>query len=287
MEMRRMIYIADETIERWIKEDVPYIDLTTELLGIGAQKGKISFAARSRTIVCGSEEVSRIFAKFGIETTFCAPSGTPIDAGEKIAEGAGRADALHAAWKVSLNVLEYACGIAERTRKIVENARSQNKNIEVVSTRKGFPGTKEISIKAVVAGGGLPHRLGLSETVLIFDQHRRFLSEDLSGMIGRLKTRSCEKKIIAETENIDEAVALTKAGIDGIQFDKVSEEILRDHVARLRALNPTLLIIAAGGINSENAALYSATGVDAIATSSMYFGKPADIRAYLEPIYNL
>ena len=278
-----MIYIADETIERWIKEDLPFIDLTTELLGIGSQKGKISFTARGRTVVCGSEEVTRIFAKLGVETTFCAPSGTALESGEKIIEGMGRADALHAAWKVCLNVLEYACGIAERTRAIIENARSQNKNIEVVSTRKGFPGTKEIAIKAVVAGGGLPHRLGLSETVLIFDQHRRFLNEDLSEMIGHIKTRSCEKKIIAETENIDEAVALVKAGIDGIQFDKVPEKILRDHVARLRTLNPALVIIAAGGINAENAAAYAATGVDAIATSSMYFGKPADIRAYLEP----
>jgi molybdenum transport protein len=278
-----MIYIADETIERWIKEDVPYIDLTTELLGIGDQKGKISFYTRERTTVCGSEEVSRIFAKLGVETTFCAPSGTRLQTGEIIAEGAGRADALHAAWKVSLNVLEYACGIAERTREIVENARTQNENIEVVSTRKGFPGTKEISIKAVMAGGGLPHRLGLSETVLIFDQHRRFLGEDLSRMIAELKTRSCEKKIIAETDNIDDAVALTKAGIDGVQFDKVPEKILHDHVARLRALNPALVIIAAGGINHVNAAAYAAAGVNAIATSAMYFGKPADIRACFEP----
>lgn len=278
-----MIYIADETIERWIKEDVPYIDLTTELLGIGALKGKISFTSRGRTVACGSEEVSRIFAKLGIETTFCALSGTPIETGGRIVEGIGNADALHAAWKVSLNVLEYACGIAERTSEIVKNARSQNENIEVVSTRKGFPGTKEIATKAVVAGGGLPHRLGLSETVLIFDQHRRFLNKDLSGMIAGLKARSCEKKIIAETDDIDEAAALVKAGIDGVQFDKVSEKILKDHVARLRALNPSLVIIAAGGINSVNAAEYAAAGVDAIATSAMYFGKPADIRAYLEP----
>jgi molybdenum transport protein len=115
-------------------------------------------------------------------------------------EARGPAGALHMGWKVALNLLEAASGIATRTHILVRDARSLNPDIEVVATRKIFSGTKAVATNAVCAGGGLPHRLGLSESVLVFVQHVAFLGgeEELWARLPQIKARAKEKKIGVE-----------------------------------------------------------------------------------------
>lgn len=279
-----MYYTADETIERFIKEDIPYIDLTTVILGIGKQKGKLQFTSREAAIVCGSEEVNKIMDKSGAVTSSFLPSGTWVKPGEIILEAEGEAQCLHMAWKVALNMLEYGSGIATRTGKLINLAKSINPRIELVTTRKIFPGTKELAIKAVIAGGALPHRLGLSETVLIFKQHMNFLG-GISGLLNKMeeiKARACEKKVIVEIDCEEDAVKLCNAGADGLQFDKVPAPELGKIVERIRKINPQITLIGTGGINEENIAEYAKTGVDAISTTWVYFGRPADIGVTIE-----
>ena len=103
------------------------------------------------------------------------PMSDRIAAGTVFLEGRGPAAGIHLAWKVSQTLVEYASGIATRTRRIVEAARAEAPDIAVACTRKNFPGTKEISVKAVLAGGAQMHRLGLSETLLVFPEHATFL----------------------------------------------------------------------------------------------------------------
>jgi molybdenum transport protein len=149
----------------------------------------------------------------------------------------------------------------------------------IVTTRKMFPGAKSLSIKAVVAGGGYPHRLGLSETILVFPQHVEFCSglDGLIEMVPDLKRRACEKKLIVEVESAGDAIRLCRAGVDGIQFDKGDPGKIGECVRTLRSINPGIVVLAAGGINEDNIEDYAAAGVDAVVTSSIYFGKPADI----------
>jgi len=196
----------------------------------------------------------------------------------------GPASALHIAWKVSLNILEYCSGIATRTRKLVDIAKSINPDISIVTTRKAFPGTKEIAMKSVLNGGGFPHRLGLSETILIFRQHVNFLGGfgSLPSVIPQIRINAAEKKIIVEVENKEEAILLAVSGVDGLQFDKVPAEELKKVITKLREINPKITLIAAGGINESNVAQYADTGVNAIATSAVYFGKPSDIGVKIE-----
>ncbi|KAF1084741.1 Nicotinate-nucleotide pyrophosphorylase (carboxylating) [Sporotomaculum syntrophicum] len=190
------------------------------------------------------------------------------------------------AWKVAMNILEYSSGIATRTNKILTKARQANPHVEILTTRKIFPGTKELAIKAVLAGGGLPHRLGLSETVLIFKQHLNFIGgiEGLIPRLSELKTKLNEKKIIVEVETIEEALLLCQAGLDGLQFDKVALPALNKAVELIRAKNNRIVLLAAGGINEQNAVLYAGTGVDGLVTTSVYFGKPVDIGTIIEQV---
>ncbi|CFX45022.1 Aldolase-type TIM barrel [Syntrophomonas zehnderi OL-4] len=280
------MYISDESLERFIHEDVPYLDLTTVLLDIGQTLGKISFATREKGVICGCEEADRIFSKLGAQTDLLIPSGTMVEPGQPFLEATGKASSLHYAWKVCLNILEYCSGIASRTRTLLDKARNVNPDINILSTRKMFPGTRELAIKSVIAGGGFPHRLGLSETVLIFPQHINFLGgmQELSFKIPGLKKQACEKKIIVEVQNLDDALLMAAAGVDGLQFDKLSADNLKIIIEEIKTAYPKLLLIAAGGIKETNVVEYAATGVDGIVTTSMYFGRPLDISATMQPI---
>ncbi|EHJ01199.1 modD protein [Clostridium sp. DL-VIII] len=273
------MYISDELIDRFIKEDVPYIDLTTLILGLNNQIGKIQFFTRDNAVLCGCEEVAKIFSKLGIKLIKTRPSGTLIKKDEIFLEGEGNVENLHTAWKVSQNLLDYSSGIATATKKLVDKASSINPNLHVMTTRKVIPGTKELAIKAVIAGGGFPHRLGLSETILIFKQHLNFLGgiEELIKDLESIKSKACEKKIIAEVENIDDAIKLCKNGIDGIQFDKIPHDVLKSYVDILKNINPSIIILASGGINESNIEDYAKTGASAIVTTSVYHAKPIDI----------
>ncbi|MBV5339079.1 MAG: ModD protein [Deltaproteobacteria bacterium] len=278
--------LPDSDIERFIEEDVPYGDLTTHLLGIGGKPGRISFTTREETILCGTEEAVRVLQKCGATVTSCVPSGSRLSPGTEFLVAEGSAEALHAGWKVALNVLEYASGIASRTGRIVEKCRAVNPALSVVTTRKSFPGTKRIAIKAICAGGALPHRLGLSETLLVFKQHTAFFGslEAFIGTVAELKLKARETKINVEADTCEEALLVACSGADIVQLDKIAPSELAATVAAIRNVNPDILISAAGGINEANAADYAATGIDIIVLSSVYFGKPSDIGAAIIPV---
>ena len=276
----------DSDIERLIEEDLPYGDLTTHLLGIGESSGRIIFPTREDTTLCCTEEAARVLQKCRTTVTSCLPSGTKLAPGMQFLVAQGTARSLHAGWKVALNLLEYASGIASRTRRIVEKARAVNPALSVVTTRKSFPGTKKISIKAITAGGALPHRLGLSETVLVFRQHTAFLGglEAFLGTVSGLRSRARETKIIVEADDSAEALLVALSAADIVQLDKMAPAELAGAVSAIRRANPNILISAAGGINESNAAEYAATGIDIIVLSSVYFGKPADIGVIIQPV---
>jgi molybdenum transport protein len=281
-----MVFIPEEVIDRFIREDVPYIDLTTQLLDIPGKPGKMQFICRENAVVCGTEEVKRICRRFDIETKSYLPSGTEVEARTTVFEAEGPAEGLHRAWKVSMNVLEYCSGIASRTKRMLDKARLGNPKIEILTTRKIFPGTKELAIKAVMAGGGYPHRLGISETFLAFEQHLNFVG-GMDGLISRLddlRRKCCEKKIIVEAETEEEALKLSRAGVDGIQFDKMDPEKLKRIAGIIREENSRITLLAAGGVNESNADVYAATGMDGLVTSSVYFGKPADFGTRIVPV---
>lgn len=275
--------IADSDIERFIEEDVPYGDLTSTLLGIGEEHGQIAFTTRERTVICCTEEAGRVFEKCGAIITSTLPSGTVAAPGTAILKAEGSAAALHTGWKVAMNLLEYASGIATRTNTIVQHARAANPAINVVTTRKSFPGTRKISMKAIMAGGAFPHRLGLSESILVFSQHTTFLGglDRFLETLPDLKKRAPEQKILVEADSSDEALRIARAGADVVQLDKMAVAELAALVVDIRNRFPATSISAAGGINAENASAYAATGIDILVLSSVYFGKPADISAVI------
>jgi len=273
------MYLSIEEIDRYIKEDVPYIDLTSWSLGIGEQACEITYFTRDKAVVCGTEEVNQIFERLNIKSKPFLSSGASVNPGDELISGIGQGCDVNMAWKVGQNILEHSSGIATKTQYIVRIVKENNPEVAVFTTRKIFPGTKPLAVKAIMAGGATPHRLGLSETILIFKQHIDLIGgfDALFNKIQMLKIECSGKNIIVESNEYDEAKQLCKAGVDGIQFDKVSADILKETVKQLKKEFPKILIFATGGITESNAADYAKTNVDGIVTTNLYYAKPVDI----------
>ena len=272
------VFIPDAEIDRLIAEDVPYLDLTTYVLGIGGERGSMEYFTREACVLCGTEEAARVAAKLGCTVAWSRPSGTPLQAGEAFLRLEGAAEQLHAAWKVCLNLFDHLSAVATKTRAMVDAAHGANPACEVLTTRKSMPGVKSLLTKAVLTGGAFPHRLGLSETVLVFAQHLEFLGgfEGFLARLPELRTRVVEKKLLVEA-TAEQALQLARAGVDGVQLDKVAPADIPALLAELKAVDPHLTVIAAGGINPGNVAEYAATGVDALVTTAPFTAKPVDM----------
>ena len=234
--------------------------------------------------MCATEEAARVLQHLGAEVESLVPSGEHVAAGTILLVAVGPAGALHKAWKVCLNLLDHCSAVATKTHNLVSAAKSANPACEVLTTRKSMPGVKDLLTKAATAGGAFPHRLGLSETVLVFDNHTRLMGgfDAFLEALPSLRSKCIEKKLFVEAD-ADQARALARAGVDGIQFDKIPADELAALVAELRAINPHCTLIAAGGINAKNAAAYAATGVDGLATTAPFSAAPLDMSARILP----
>lgn len=280
-----MVVFPEVRIDYFISEDVPYLDLTSEVLGVADQAGEMEYYTREECVLAGTDVVRRIARNLGCEVVAVRYDGDRIAAGESFMTLRGPASALHQVWKVGLNTFDHLSAVATKTRQMVDAAHEANPRCEILTTRKSMPGAKDLLTAAVRAGGAWPHRLGLSETVLVFDHHIAFLG-GFDAFIGRLpeiKRRCVEKKLFVEAGE-EQARILARAGVDGIQFDKVPVGRLASLVEELRAIDPHLTLIAAGGINPGNAAAYAATGVDGLATTAPFSAKPLDMSVRMRPV---
>ncbi len=274
-----LLDISDAELADMLAEDVGRGDLTTHLLGIGQEPGVMTFTARDPMTIACCEEAERILIQAGCAVKRSAASGDALATGSPILVARGSAGAIHRGWKVAQTLVEIASGIATGARKIVDASRSVREGVPVVCTRKNVPGTKAMSVKAITAGGASPHRLGLSETILVFDAHRAFCgNSDVAQIVGRLKTRAPEKKIMVEIASIDEALVWARAGVDVIQADKMTPFDIGSLVERLGAADNRPIISAAGGVNEKNAADYVRAGADVLVTSAPYTAKPLDVQ---------
>jgi len=266
--------LSDEALARLLDDDVPCLDLTTASLGIGRTPGRLEFRARHAMTVCASEEAARLFALAGATAEVAAASGAALVRNDLLLEAYGGAASLHHAWKTAQTLIEWASGIASAAAAMVAAARP----VPVACTRKNVPGTKAISVKAVRAGGATMHRLGLSETLLVFQEHRLYLDEPPAATIARLHAAEPEKKVVVEVTDIQEALRWGAAGADVLQLEKFSVEDVVACRAALADAGHGARLAVAGGVRVDNAGAYAAAGADLLVTSAPYSAPPKDVQ---------
>ena len=266
--------LPDHELARLLAEDVPYGDLTTDALGFGARAARLSFRARYAMTVCAVEEAARLFELAGAAARVLCPSATVVEAGTPLLEVSGSAAALHRVYKTAQVLMEWSGGIASAAAALVGTAGG----VPVACTRKGVPGTRALSAKAIRAGGARLHRLGLSETLLVFEEHRLFVDEDPAQTILRLQRVEPEKKIVVEVADVAEALLWARAGADVLQLEKFTPEQLAACRGLVDAEFACVKLAATGGVHADNAAAYVAAGADLLVTSAPYYAPPRDVK---------
>jgi molybdenum transport protein len=264
--------LNDSELLEYIKEDVSYFDLTTYLQNASDKKAKMDIFTREDIVVSCSEEAARIAELVGCKVDFMLASKQKAKSGDTILSFSGKYEKVHEAWRSAQVILEYSCKIATFTHQMKEQISSVNKRCELLTSRKTFPLSKKFCIKSIMAGGAMPHRLGLSETIIFFSHHRIIYknNEAFYEAIDGFKIQAPEKKIVVEAESFADAVELMQHGADVIQMDKVDISLLKE-VLHYRDENfKHIKILAAGGINKTNAREFAQTGVDGIVTSGAY-----------------
>jgi molybdenum transport protein len=271
-------------LEALLADDVPFGDLTTSALGMGLLPGAMTFRARGAMVVAEVESAAALLRLAGCSSVdTIVRSGDALDSGALILSARGTAEALHRGWKVSQTLIEAWSGVATATRAIVTAARTVAPDIGIACTRKNTPGTKSFAARAVEAGGASMHRLGLSESILVFPEHRVFLgAEPLATSVARLRRAAPEKKLVIEAKSVTAALEAAVAGFDVVQAEKFSPADIAALVAEVKSRGLRLLIAAAGGVTTENAADYAKAGADILVTSMPYFARPRDVAVVIE-----
>ncbi len=272
--------LPDEDLERFLYEDCPFSDLTTQGIGIAQVRARLTFTARDDMTVCGIEEAARMFDLSGAEAKSLASTGEQVSAGARLLEAKGSGGAMHRTYKVAQTLTEILSGIATATSAMVGAAHSVNPGCRIACTRKHMPGMKKHALRAIEAGGAMPHRLGLSDYVLVFEEHRALLDDSipLAKHFEYLRMSAPERKLAAEAATPEEAIALAGAGADIVQVDKMTPEQVAAVKRELLSAAPGVILAAAGGIHAGNAAAYAKAGADILVTSSPYYAPPRDVK---------
>lgn len=263
---------SDDELWRYIQEDIPFFDLTTHLQEIKGKRAKLEIFTREEIIISCSEEAARIAELLGCKVLSSICSQEKASKGDVLLSFEGDYNDIHKAWRSSQVLLEYSCKIATYTHQMLSEIRKVNQNCELLTTRKTFPFTKKFCIKSVLAGGGLPHRLNLSETILFFNHHRAVYknNEEFYSKIEAFKIKVPEKKVAIETETYEDALNLMQHGVDVLQTDKIDIDELQKIISARDANYTHIKILASGGIHKENVKEYASCNVDGIITSKVY-----------------
>lgn len=231
-------------LSSFIKADVGRGDLTTELTvpDIG---GKAYITCEEDAVVAGMEEAESIFSSIGAEVTSLVKDGDHIKAGTRIMTISGPLRGLITTERTALNFLMHMSGIATLTSLAVE---AVDRKTTIAATRKTTPGFGDFQKKAVMIGGGDPHRYALDSMIMIKDNHIKACGSVEEAM-RRVSNASFAVKVEIEVQNIEDAVSAAEMGADIIMADNmgpVETEKLRD---RVKSINPRILVEASGNMD--------------------------------------
>ena len=258
-----------------LKEDMGAGDITTDFFVPETLHATGRIVARENAVVAGTGVASEVFRQLDPSTDIqiLCRDGDSVAAGDGIIEVRGLARSILRGERVALNFLQRLCGIATLTREFVDAV--ENHSAKILDTRKTTPGLRALEKAAVVAGGGINHRFGLYDMVLIKDNHLAALG-GLSSFADRIRQLRQERpniRIEVEADDLEQARTFVEVdGIDVILLDNMTPAQIREAVALKRN---NIKFEASGGITLKNVKRVAATGVDYISIGALTNAAPA------------
>ncbi|MDR7415228.1 MAG: carboxylating nicotinate-nucleotide diphosphorylase [Armatimonadota bacterium] len=259
-----------------LQEDLPWGDLTTESLFPAPLQARGEVVAKRPGILAGVPVLEAVFRRLDpeVKVTGQCPEGAEVEPGQGVAVVEGDARALLAGERVALNFLGRLSGIATLTRRYVQAVAGLP--CRIVDTRKTTPGLRVLEKYAVRVGGGANHRFGLSDGVLVKDNHLSLLRREgisLREALARIRSRAPHGvRIQVEVTELGQVEEALEAGADALLLDNMDLQTLREAVALCggRALTE-----ASGGITLETVRAVAETGVDLISIGALTHSAPA------------
>jgi nicotinate-nucleotide pyrophosphorylase (carboxylating) len=272
-----------EVAERALAEDLGPGDVTSEAVVPSGAQAIATIVQKQPGVIFGFEMAAEVFQQAGADGFEpLLPEGEwRGEVPAAIATAPGPAQALLAGERTALNLLAHLSGIATLTARFV--AAIEGSAARILDTRKTTPGLRSLEKAAVAAGGGVNHRMGLHDAILIKENHAA-----LAGGVGEAvrKARETRPDLEVEVECRDEAEVreALDAGAGRLLLDNMSPRKLHEAVAVARESgdrSPELE--ASGGVTLENVAEVASTGVDFISVGALTHSAPAlDLSLKLE-----
>jgi nicotinate-nucleotide pyrophosphorylase (carboxylating) len=270
----------DKILEAALAEDIHTGDITTLAVVPDRRDARAILKAKEPLVLAGLDVAGRVFHLLDTSIRFTPhfADGKLLESGDILADLQGDAASLLQGERVALNILQRLCGVATLTSRYVEAVRGTRARI--VDTRKTSPGLRMLEKYAVRVGGGINHRTGLYDGVLIKENHIA-AAGGIAEAVRRARAYIPHTmKIEVETENLAEVVEALEAGADIIMLDNMGLPAMAEAVS---LIGGRALVEASGGVSLETVRSIAETGVDIVSVGALtHSARAMDISMLLE-----
>lgn len=263
-----MTTVSLEKLLAFVEADAPFGDVTSEaVLDGGGCTARLRF--RETGIAAGLAEAEALFAHYGAAVKRRADDGDRVAAGAVALVLEGPVGGVLLVERTALNLVGRMSGIATATARYAALARGSSPRARVAATRKTAPGLGLLDKKAVLLGGGDPHRFTLSDAVLIKDNHLALVS--IEDAVRRARAHTAYKTVEVEVETVDEAVRAARAGADIVMLDNMTPGGAKEAIGALAAagLRDRVRVEVSGGVTEATIGAFAAAGADLISVGAL------------------
>ena len=268
--MKTKEQLIDELIDLAFAEDIGDGDHTTLCCIPDTAMGKSRLLIKEPGILAGVEIARKIFHRFDpdLKMTVYIEDGTAVKPGDVAFGVEGRVQSLLQTERLMLNVMQRMSGIATMTHRYVK--KLEGLHTRILDTRKTTPGMRMLEKEAVKIGGGVNHRIGLFDMILLKDNHVDFaggIENAISRCHDYLKAKGKDLKIEIEVRNLDELKEVMRVGgVDRIMLDNFSPELTKEAV---KIVGGKYEIESSGGITFDTIRDYAESGVDFVSVGAL------------------
>jgi len=245
-----------DDIDRFLKEDIGEEgDITSNFL-FTDEIAQAHIVAKENCVVAGLEEIKMVFKRTGAQIELLVNDGDFVKEQTIVAEVKGSIRSILMGERLALNFICKMSGIASETKKLVDKCRNINPRVTVAATRKTTPGFRKYEKKAVVLGGGEPHRYGLYDAIMIKDNHIKCVGS-VEEAVRRVKQKVHDMVVEVEVENEKDAIIAAKMKVGVIMLDNYMPKDAEVLAEKIREINTNVLIEISGGVTPDNIVEYA------------------------------
>ena len=262
--------VVREAAARAVGEDVGPDDVTSRLLISPDLKATGVLVAREPCVLAGMDVAEAVFREVDgqLKWRTLAQDGEKILAGRKVAEVKGSARSVLTGERCALNFVQRLSGVATLTAAYVK--KTEGTGAKILDTRKTTPGLRALERQAVRLGGGMNHRTGLYDGILVKENHLTLLTlSDLPDLLKKAAQNHPDLPMVVEADNCDLAKKLLQLPIQRVLLDNMTLVQINEIVAARKKLASQVQIEASGGVTLQRAQELARTGVDYISVGKL------------------